>query len=144
VSDSPHTGQAGLRVLVVDDNRDCALLTAMLVRMCGHEALVAHDGERAMAAAVERSPDAVLLDIGLPGMDGFDVARALRRLPQSRDALLVALTGYGRPDDALRAIEAGFDEHFVKPADLDRLLQRLDQWLQSTAHAPNAGNGAGG
>jgi signal transduction histidine kinase len=145
---SGHDGTAAdaprARVLVVDDNADAAQTVAIYLELAGHEVCTAADGREALEAARRFQPQAVLLDIGLPGMDGFDVARALRRLPQSRDALLVALTGYGRPDDALRAIEAGFDEHFVKPADLDRLLQRLDQWLQSTAHAPNAGNGAGG
>jgi CheY-like chemotaxis protein/two-component sensor histidine kinase len=139
----PGPQAARCRVLVVDDNADAAQTVAIYLELAGHEVRTAGDGREALEAARQFQPQAVLLDIGLPGMDGFDVARALRRLPQSRDALLVALTGYGRPDDALRTIEAGFDEHFVKPADLDRLLQRLEQWLQENAPspAPNAGNG---
>ena len=105
------------RVLVVDDNKDGARLLARLLRSCGHQTALAHDGPTALDAAIANPPDVVFLDIGLPGMDGFEVARRLRELDGPNRALLVALTGYGRDDDMRRSREAGFDHHMVKPAD---------------------------
>ena len=110
-------------MLVVDDNEDAAESLAVLLRMRGHEVWVAHDGPSALEAVRECSPEAVLLDIGLPGMSGYDVARELRAA-QGRP-LLIALTGYGQREDRERAREAGFDLHFAKPADLDRLQRAL-------------------
>jgi len=112
------------RVLVVDDNVDGARLLARLLRSGGHQAEVAHDGPTALAAALAHSPDVVLLDIGLPGMDGFEVARRLREREGPNRALLVATTGYGREDDLRRSREAGFDHHMVKPLD-PRVLSDL-------------------
>jgi PAS domain S-box-containing protein len=107
------------RVLIVDDNRDAAESLATLIGMLGHEATVVHDGEAALGAAVAQRPDIMLLDIGLPGMDGFDVARRLRELPEMNGMLLVACTGYGRE---LRNVkEAGFDRHLVKPVSAAQL-----------------------
>jgi len=108
---------AGRRVVVVDDNRDSADSLALLLSLWGHETRVAGDGPSALAAVAEFVPDLVLMDIGLPGMNGYAVAEELRGTP----AKLVAMTGYGRPEDVERARQAGFAEHLVKPVDPERL-----------------------
>jgi CheY-like chemotaxis protein len=103
---------------VVDDNVDAANSLAMLMaRAYGQEVRVAHDGPEALAVAVEFLPEVVLLDIGLPGMDGHEVARRLRERPEFGSATLVALTGWGQESDRRKSSEAGFDRHLVKPAD---------------------------
>ncbi len=115
------------KVLIVDDNADSAESLALLLSMRGHEVRTAHDGPAALEAAEAFRPQAVLLDIGLPGMDGYEVARRLRDRPGAEGVLLVALTGYGQEDDRRRAAEAGFDAHLVKPAEpaaVHRLLGR--------------------
>ncbi len=113
------------RVLVVDDNMDGARLLARLLRSCGHQTELAHDGPTALEAAIANPPDVVFLDIGLPGMNGFEVARRLRELDGPNRAVLVALTGYGRDDDMRRSREAGFDHHMVKPVDPQALSDLL-------------------
>ncbi|MCI0458232.1 MAG: ATP-binding protein [Gemmataceae bacterium] len=105
------------RVLVVDDNLDAAESLALLVRLWGHEVRVAHDGQGALSEATAFRPEVVLLDIGLPGLSGYEVAARLRALPDARATLLVAMTGWGQPQDRQRAREAGFDVHLTKPAD---------------------------
>jgi PAS domain S-box-containing protein len=112
------------RVLVVDDNADAAESLAMLLRGDGHEVCVTHDGPAALEVAGAFRPEVVLLDIGLPRMDGYEVARRLRRDVGLTQALVVALTGYGQQEDRRRAKEAGCDAHVVKPADL-RVLHEL-------------------
>lgn len=112
------------RILVVDDNADAARMLAALLRARGHHVETAGSGAAALETASVFRPDVVLLDIGLPGMDGYEVARRLREQPEARTAFLVALTGYGRPEDRRRSTEAGFDAHLVKPVDLAS-LQRL-------------------
>src|SRR5207244_9865854 len=107
------------RVLVVDDNVDAALTLAEAVRLDGHDVRVSHDGDAALKDAAAFAPEVVLLDIGLPGMDGYEVVGRLRRLPQLERTLMVALTGFGQQSDRVRALAAGFDEHLVKPVDLD-------------------------
>jgi CheY-like chemotaxis protein len=102
--------------LVVDDNVDGAESLATLLKLLGHEVHVAHDGPAALLATADVRPEVVFLDIGLPGMDGYEVARRLRR-PGRSEALLVALTGYGQEEDRRRSREAGFDHHLVKPVD---------------------------
>jgi len=116
-----------LRVLLVDDNDDVLQSMAMLVRMIGHEVAMARDGRQALALATSFAPDVVLLDIGLPGMSGYDVSRALRARDPTRNALIVACTGYGRDDDRERSAEAGFDRHAVKPLSADLLLEIFAQ-----------------
>ena len=106
-----------LRVLVVDDNADTAECLAFLFRSWGHEVAVAHDGPGAIEAAAEFRPQAALVDIGLPGLDGFEVAQRLRRLPGGGRMLIVASTGFGRDGDRRRAGEAGIDLYLVKPFD---------------------------
>jgi two-component system CheB/CheR fusion protein len=106
-----------LCVLVVDDYQDAADSLALLVRQWGYQALVAYDGPSALDLALSYSPDVVLLEPRLPGMDGFEVARRLRQVPGMDQALLVAVTGYGRKEDVQRCWDAGIDFHFVKPVD---------------------------
>ena len=104
-------------MLVVDDNVDGALMLARLLRGWGHQVAVAHDGDTAIELARDQPFDVVLLDIGLPGMDGYEVAQALRGQAGLDQTLLVALTGYGQDEDRRRSAEAGFDHHLVKPVD---------------------------
>ena len=115
------------RVLVVDDNVDAAHSLALLLRSTGHEVQTSHDGVAALESAAAWRPDVVLLDIGLPRMDGYEVARRLRKDLHLQEALLIALTGYGQEEDRKLSQEAGFDAHLTKPieiADLERLLAR--------------------
>jgi two-component system CheB/CheR fusion protein len=116
---------ASRRVLVVDDNVDAAESLATVLRIAGHEVRTTHDGGAALTAAEAFRPQVVLLDIGLPQMDGYEVARRLRARPGLEKALLVAVTGYGQEEDRCRAEEAGFDAHLVKPADLAALHRLL-------------------
>src|SRR5262245_50489297 len=112
-------------VLVVEDNADAAFTLVELLRLWGHEVEVVHDGPAAVGAASRFHPGVILLAIGLPGMDGYEVARRLRAAPETRGALLVAVTGYGQDSDRARARAAGFDHHLVKPVDLNRLRRLL-------------------
>jgi signal transduction histidine kinase/FixJ family two-component response regulator len=126
--DAAHVG---CRVLVVDDNRDAAEATSVLLELSGHEVKTVGDGNDALGSAWIYAPDVVLLDIGLPGMDGYEVALRMRDIPETRDSCLIALTGYGQPADRARAREAGFDHHLTKPADPDELLGLIAAWLQA-------------
>ena len=110
------------RILVVDDNKDSAESMARLLKMLSHETRTAYDGPSALSAVESFQPDVVLLDIGLPGMDGFEVARRLRLRPDK--LLIIALTGYGSDEDRRRSQETGIDHHLTKPARLD-VLQSL-------------------
>ncbi len=123
------------RILVVDDNDDAAQATAVLLELAGHEVKAVADGHDALASAPIFAPHVVLLDIGLPGIDGYAVARQLRAIDEMRSSCLIALTGYGQPADRERANEAGFDHHLTKPADPDELLRVIQEWLQSSATA---------
>jgi len=122
-------GQAGKsgrkQVLVVDDNRDAANTMALLLRKWGHEVSLAYDGHEALTAAETHKPDLILLDIGLPGRDGYEVARLIRSQPELAGATIVALTGYGMEKDRERSQAAGFDEHIIKPVDFARLRELL-------------------
>ena len=124
---APAAAQASTccRVLVVDDNIDAAQTLADLLTITGHKVRVAHDGVAAVAAAVAWCPDVVLLDIGLPGLNGFEVARRIRHEAAHPAMVLVALTGYGQASDRQRAHEAGFDHHLIKPADFDEVEKIL-------------------
>jgi signal transduction histidine kinase/DNA-binding response OmpR family regulator len=130
------------RVLVVDDNADAAQATAVLLELAGHEVKAVGDGHDALASAPVFAPHVVLLDIGLPRLDGYEVARKLRALAETSSAFLIALTGYGQPADRGRALEAGFDHHLTKPADPDELLRLIQEWLQSRPAAVGAELGA--
>jgi PAS domain S-box-containing protein len=126
-SGGENAAEAGpLRILVVDDNEDAADTLAMLLEVSGHEVMVEHSPHRALARAKETAPQVCLLDIGLPDMDGAELARRLRALPETAPALLVAVTGYGQESDRARTREAGFDHHLVKPIDLDQLQAVLE------------------
>jgi len=142
---APEAGGAGgCRVLVVDDNRDAAETTGMFLELAGHQVKTVGDGLQALASAPVYAPDVVVLDIGLPGLDGYEVARRLRRLPQTEHALLIALTGYGQANDQRQAEEAGFDAHYVKPTDPGVLVARIQAWRESIAAAPAIEPGRGG
>jgi signal transduction histidine kinase len=114
VAEVPSVGR---RVLVVDDNVDAAESIAMFLRLEGHEVKVVIDAYQVISAATVFAPHAVLLDIGLPGLSGYEIARRLRQQPGNEGTALIALTGYGQKDDRDRAMAAGFDYHFIKPAD---------------------------
>ena len=126
---APVTGVRGLsRILVVDDNRDSATALALLLKLTGNETCTAYDGLEAVNSAATFRPDVILLDIGLPKMNGYDACRRIREQPWGAQAVMVALTGWGRDQDTRRSREAGFDQHMVKPVDsaaLERLLAGL-------------------
>ena len=130
-----------LKVVVVDDSQDVAESLAMVLGLWGHEALIAGDGPAALELAMRHQPDVVLSDVGLPGMDGFELARRLRESTGCPRALLVALSGYGQEEDRRRALDAGFDHHLVKPADLNVLAAILDG-VAVTPRAPAASTGS--
>jgi two-component system, OmpR family, response regulator len=118
---------ANRRILLVDDSVDAASAMSMLLEALGYEVRTEYDGPRALASIDEFCPDVVVLDIGLPGMDGFEVAREMRKRPITKDALLLAMTGYGSDADRQDALAAGFDHHLTKPVsivDLEALLAR--------------------
>jgi signal transduction histidine kinase/ActR/RegA family two-component response regulator len=132
---APDAGAAGeadavqdngnLRVLVVDDNADAAQMLAALLEVQGHDVSVEYDARGALARAQDEHPDVLLLDIGLPDMDGYELARRLRAQPENAGATLVALTGYGQNQDRAEAQQAGFDHYLVKPADLNEVNEVL-------------------
>jgi CheY-like chemotaxis protein len=115
------------RVLVVDDKVDCRTSLAMVVRALGHEVEMSHDGEHAIQVTEQFQPDTILLDIGLPKLNGWDVARTLRAKYGPDRLLLVAVTGYGSEGDRKHSRQVGFDRHFVKPLDIDDLRSVLDR-----------------
>lgn len=121
----PNAPVARRRILVVDDNIDAAESLAVVLRTMGHEARTAHDGPAALDAAGAFQPEVVFLDIGMPKMNGYDVAQRMRGQAWGKGAMLVALTGWGQDEDRRRSREAGFDEHLVKPVDLTRLAALL-------------------
>jgi len=118
---------AGLSILAVDDSVDAAMAMARLLELGGHQVIVAHDGPSAVEAAGRHRPDVVILDIGLPGMTGYEVARRLRTEPYGRTMRLIAVTGYGQEKDRALALEAGFDHHLTKPIELEELAKILEE-----------------
>jgi two-component system CheB/CheR fusion protein len=121
----PLPRHEGRRVLVVDDNVDAVESLATLLRLAGHSVQIAHDGAAAIALAETARPDVAVLDLGMPRLSGFDVARWLRRQPWGADIRLIAVTGWGQEEDRRRSREAGFDSHLTKPVDPDELLAQL-------------------
>jgi CheY-like chemotaxis protein len=116
------------RILVVDDNKDAAFTLSMLLKATGNETILAYDGLEALAAAEQFRPEMILLDLGLPKLNGCEVARRIRAEPWGQSITLVASTGWGQEDDQQKTREAGFDHHLVKPVrydDLEKLLQQL-------------------
>jgi PAS domain S-box-containing protein len=124
-SEKRRAAASSRRILVVDDNLDSVQTLAMLLQLMGHDARTAIEGRLALETAASFRPDVVLLDIGLPGMDGLEVCRRLRKEVGLKDAIIVAMTGYGQEEDKRRSHEAGFNTHLVKPVDLDALQELL-------------------
>ena len=119
---APATAPArARRVLVADDNRDGAEIMALLLQQYGYDVSIAHSGTEALSVAAEAAPDIAILDIGMPGMSGYEVARRIRTEPWGRPMMLIALTGWGQEEDKKKAFEAGFDHHLIKPIDPDAL-----------------------
>jgi signal transduction histidine kinase/ActR/RegA family two-component response regulator len=116
-----HAALPRCRVMVVDDNRDSAVSLGLLLKLLGVEVQVVHDGRSALEKLPLFHPTVVLLDIGMPGMDGYEVARRIRQQPQGQDVMLIALTGWGQEEDRRRSSQAGFNHHLTKPADIDAL-----------------------
>lgn len=114
-----------MKVLVADDNCDAAMSLGMILELSNHEVLLAHNGEEALNLARKSLPEAMILDIGMPGITGDQVAREIRREPWGANVLMVAVTGWGQPEDKERASAAGFDHHLTKPVDPDRMEQLL-------------------
>jgi CheY-like chemotaxis protein len=127
----PAAQVSNCRVLVVDDNKDAAESLAAMLRIMGNQVRVAHDGYQALEAAAVFQPEAILLDIGLPGLNGYEAARGLRELPGGTDTLLIAVTGWGQAEDAERSRAAGFDQHLVKPVDPDVVVELLATFQRS-------------
>jgi CheY-like chemotaxis protein len=125
------------RILVVDDNADSALSMAMMLSMMGHETRTAHDGEAAVSVAEEFRPHVILLDIGLPKLNGYEVAQQIRQHEWGVSMFLVAVTGWGQDEDRRKAREVGFDSHFTKP--LSPAV--LEELLVAIAHRPPGGGG---
>lgn len=137
VANKPAAGSLR-RVLVVDDNKDCALSLAMVLKMLGNETQTAHDGVEALRVAAAFRPDIVLLDIGMPKLNGYDVCRVIREQPWGKEVTLVALTGWGGDEDSSRSKEAGFDHHLVKPVettDLEKIVNQVFPRRPEFAHA---------
>jgi len=123
------------RLLLVDDNRDVADMLAVLLRRAGHDVETAYDGPAAVEAARTKRPDVILLDISLPGMDGYQVAREICKQPEFGDTWLVAISGYGQEEDVRQAHEAGFRRHLLKPVRLEAIQDILDDRDRANGHS---------
>ncbi len=132
--DTPAVVQIPLRILIVDDNVDTVLSFSMLLSRFGHEVRTAHDGLTAIQVAADYIPDVILLDIGLPGLNGYEVAKKIRMQPRLRHVVLVALTGYGQESDRQASMEAGFDHHLIKPARMDQVRKILATVVEHRSH----------
>jgi CheY-like chemotaxis protein len=124
-ADTATAAAPARRVLVVDDNRDAAETLARLMEMWGHDVTIGSSGPEALEHAAQSLPDVVLLDIGMPGMNGFEVARRLRELPGGNELRVIAMTGYGGAEDRRKSAESGIDHHLVKPVDFAALQSLL-------------------
>jgi len=125
VQEGQRSRQKLHRILVVDDNEDAVFMLEKILTNFGYAARSSTSGAQALEVGAEFEPDAVVLDLGMPGMDGFETARRLRLEHWGEDVLLIALTGWGQPEDIRRTREAGFQAHLVKPLELDHLLALL-------------------
>jgi CheY-like chemotaxis protein len=138
VEDAPPSSPDAIerhKVLVVDDNRDAAETMAMVLDMSGHEVFRAHDGQTAVEMVKRHDPAVVFLDIGMPGMNGYETASLLRALPGAQARVLVALTGWGSEADQARSLEAGFDLHLTKPVDIDKVQHVLSARFSDKSRA---------
>jgi CheY-like chemotaxis protein len=124
-SPAATTAKQGFRILVVDDNHDSALSLAMLLSIMGHDTRTAHDGESALATAESFLPEVVLLDIGLPKLNGYEVAQRIREQAWGQSMYLIAVTGWGQDEDRQRSTEVGLNAHMVKPVEADALEKLL-------------------
>lgn len=124
-SDTAAASSAKRRILIVDDNKDSADSLALLLEITGNKTYMAHDGVEAFEAIEKHRPEVVLLDIGLPKLDGHEVCRRVREQPWGKDIMVIALTGWGQEDDRRKSEEAGCNGHLVKPVDYDKLLELL-------------------
>ena len=129
----PDRPQSSTRILIVEDDRDTGESMARLLRIFGYEVEVAREGVEASALATRRKPDFVLLDIGLPGMNGYQVARGLKQTETCEDTVIIAITGYGQSEDRDRSRRAGIDHHLVKPIDHEVLLALLEVSTRSSS-----------
>ncbi len=125
ITENSHSTPRPLRVLVVDDSADTVLSFSILLETLGHHVRTARDGPTGVQAAVDYVPDVVFLDIGLPGLSGYEVAQRIRQEPTLEHAVLVALTGYGQETDRQASVDAGFNHHLVKPANIEQLKKIL-------------------
>jgi CheY-like chemotaxis protein len=123
----------GCKLLIADDNRDAVDSMAMIMELSGHMVSVAYTGRGALEAVRQHWPDAVLLDIGMPDMTGYDVARAIREIDRERPICLIAVTGWGQMEDRARTRAAGFDHHLTKPVDPDQVTDLLREHLSTRA-----------
>lgn len=117
----PAEGRTSFRVLLVEDSAPIAQIFSLMLEELGHEVCIASNGTAALAALDESTPQVVFSDISMPGMSGYELAKAIRGRPEGAGMFLIAMTGYGQPEDRARALEAGFDEHLVKPATIEQL-----------------------
>jgi DNA-binding response OmpR family regulator len=127
-----------VKVLVVDDNVDLVEMLSMVVEAAGHQVRKAFDGRSGISAALEYQPDLILLDLGLPDVNGTEVAKELRRHREVAQARIVALTGWGQAEDRQRTADAGFDEHLTKPADPEQIQRLLDKVSVQIGRAPDS------
>lgn len=127
-----NVGRGGLRVLLVEDDAATATATARVLRTYGHEVQVVLDGPSALEAAQANLFDVVLLDIGLPGMDGYEVVLHLRQVKHEKRPVVIALTGYGQKEERLRSYQAGMDLHLTKPVNIEQLERFLERYQQVT------------
>ena len=125
-----QTNETSYRVLVVDDNVDAAITLGMILRVLGHEVAIGHDGLEGLDLATKFNPHLVILDIGMPKLNGYDTCRGIRNLPHGPNMLIVALTGWGQPEDRQKSQEAGFNYHIVKPLEPTRLQELLAELRQ--------------
>ena len=136
--------KANCRVLVVDDNLDAAQTVAVLLELAGHEVKAVGDGMQALSCAPVYAPEVIVLDIGLPVIDGYELAQKLRKTDQTRGSLIIALTGYGQHSDRERAMQAGFDRYLIKPADPEELTRMIADWRAHASCAKKEAIGAAG
>lgn len=132
----PERSSTPTRILVVDDNADAAESLSRLLRLTGHETRAVFDGPSALEAVGGFQPHLVLLDLGLPEMDGYEVARRIREIPEMAGARLIAVSGYGETEHRQRSAEAGFDQHLTKPVNLDALLSMIGNFTPMCRAAP--------
>ena len=130
--DDPAAGNRR-RILVVDDNRDRPLTLAKMLKLLGNEVRTAHNGIEAVKPAEEFRPEVILMDVGMPGMNGYEATRRIREQPWARNTIIIALTGWGQEGDRIQSSEAGCDGHLVKPVSLPDLEETLDRYRAATA-----------